>query len=76
MNNWGTHREIEKLKKPTQLERHQTLRTEVNELQALIKRRDDAIVATLGRDNPIRLDFAKCSNLLDRLAAELRGSAS
>lgn len=75
MNNWGTHREIEKLKKPTQLERHQTLRTEVNELQALIKRRDAAIIETFGRENPIRRDFAKCSDLLDRLVAELRGAS-
>ena len=70
MNNWGTHREVEK-PKLTRIERHQQLRFDVASEMVRLGKLDEALQATVGHNNPIRDELRAVAKLFDRLTAEL-----
>lgn len=77
MNNWGTHREVEKVKAPTQLQRHQALREEAIRVNAELGEVDKALAListpdSSGHPCPARRKLLAAADLINRLAGELR----
>lgn len=73
MNNWGTHREVEKLPR-TKTERHLKLKDEADVLILRLARMVEALSMIEYRETSLRTCLLSAHDLLIKLTAELRVS--
>lgn len=77
MNSWGPSREVEKIKKPSQLDRHLALREEAGRVQKRLAAVHDALdlisgVAAGGHPTTAQRTLIDARELIIKLADELR----